>query len=57
MTNRIDPFLAKAAKAANMTPEKFAQRVRGILRVRRCRDTTPRERVFTAEVMNAISRA
>ena len=57
MRDRIDPYLAKAAEAAHTTPERFARKVRGILRARRCRDTKPRERVFTAEVMDALSRA
>ena len=57
MRTKIDPYLAKAAKAAHTTPEQFARKVRGILRVRGCRDTTRRPRVFTAEVMKAISRA
>lgn len=57
MRSKIDPYLAKAAKAAHTTPEQFARRVRGILRPARCRDTTRRPRVFTAEVMQAISRA
>ena len=55
MSSKIDPYLAKAAKAANTTPERFAQKVRGLLSVRRCRDTRPRQRVFTAPVMKAIS--
>lgn len=55
MRSKIDPYLAKAAKAAHTTPEQFARKVRGILRARGCRDTTRRPRVFTAEVMKAIS--
>lgn len=48
-------LLACAARAANTTPEKFARKIRGILRRKGCRDTSPRRRVFTAEVVKAIS--
>ena len=47
--------LKKAAKAANMTTEEFARRVRGLLRASGCRDTKRDRRIFTAAVMAAIS--
>lgn len=48
-------LLQKAAAAAGQTTEQFARRVRGILRRAGCRDTSPRKRVFTAQVMQAIA--
>ena len=54
---RKETLLAKAAKAAHTTQEEFARQVRGLLRTTRCRDTATRKRVFTAEVMTAISHA
>ena len=48
--------LVCAARAANTTPERFARSVRNLLSVRRCRDTK-RRRIFTAEVLDAISHA
>lgn len=54
MKNTAEQNLKRAARAAHTTPEKFAKAIRGLLCTPRCRDTRPRKRVFTAEVMDAL---
>lgn len=46
-----DKFI-KAAKAAGMEPQKFAEAIRNLLSPSRCRDT---RKVFTTSVVEAIS--
>lgn len=52
MKPRFSAALKAAAKAANVTPEKFAKSIRDLLTPSKCRDT---KKIFTPEVMNAIS--
>jgi len=54
MKNTAEQNLERAARAAHTTPEKFAKAIRGILCVKRCRDTSTRKRIFTAEVMESL---
>jgi len=51
MQPRFSAALKAAAKAANVTPEKFAKSIRDLLTPSKCRNT---KRIFTPEVMNAI---
>ena len=55
MTSDPNKELAVAARAAGMTTDEFAKRVRAILRNARCRDTSKHARVFTTSVMQALN--
>ena len=46
----------KAAEASGMSPEKFAESIRGLLSPSRCRDIR-RRKIFDTKVMQEISHA
>ena len=52
MNTQYSEHFQKAAKAANITPEKLAQKIRDLLAPSKCRNTT---RIFDTSLMKAIS--
>ena len=52
MNSQFSDKFKAAAKAANVSPEKFAQNIRALLSPSKCRDTT---KLFNANILEAIS--
>ena len=59
MMSKFSDNFVKAAKASGMSPEKFADCIRGLLSPSRCRDTSGRNRsrLFNLHIMSEISHA
>jgi len=59
MKHQYSEKFLKAAAASGMTPEKFAESIRGLLSSSRCRDTSVDRdaKLFDSRVMTVLSNA
>lgn len=59
MRHQYSEKFVKAAAASGMSPEKFAESIRGLLSPSRCRDTSVAgsAKLFDARVMTVLSNA